>query len=273
MAGIPDEIPDAVAGAAKSVRGAAEQATEHPVVQTGARLGYVVSGLLHLVMGVLAVRLAIGDHSATADQSGALGALAATPVGWALLGLAVLGLGLLALWQFAQVLRRHPADHRLKSLAKGVAYAVLAAAALSFLFGRPTSSTEQTSDVTAQLMALPLGPAVVVVVGLAVIGVGLFHIVKGGRRGFLADLVEAPPPVLIRLAMIGYMAKGAALGVAGLLLLQAAWTRDPDRSTGLDGALSTLLGAPGGPVIVAAIGLGFAAYGVYSFGRARFART
>jgi hypothetical protein len=71
---------------------------------------------------------------------------------------------------------------------------------------------------------------------------------------------------------VGYIAKGFALGVIGVLFVYAAITADPDKAKGLDGAIETLLGAPGGAIIVVLVGIGFAAYGLYSFARARYAR-
>ena len=44
-------------------------------------------------------------------------------------------------------------------------------------------------------------------------------------------------------------------------------------ATGLDGALRSLLGAPLGRIVLSLVALGFAAYGVYSFARARYARV
>ena len=74
-------------------------------------------------------------------------------------------------------------------------------------------------------------------------------------------------------ARVGYIAKGIALGVVGVGLIAAAALHDPSQSKGLDGALSDLVALPFGQVLVALISLGFAAYGFYSFSRARRARV
>ena len=72
--------------------------------------------------------------------------------------------------------------------------------------------------------------------------------------------------------MLGYIAKGVALGIVGVLFVTAAVTADPSKSTGLDGALHTLRDQPAGVLLLVIVALGFVAYGVYSFVRARYGR-
>ena len=51
------------------------QVAQNSVFERFARAGYVVSGLLHLAIGYLAIRIALGSGGGTADQSGALAAV------------------------------------------------------------------------------------------------------------------------------------------------------------------------------------------------------
>jgi hypothetical protein len=44
----------------------------------------------------------------------------------------------------------------------------------------------------------------------------------------------------------------------------------PGRGRGPDGALTALAEQPYGPLALAVIGVGFAAFGVFSFGRSRY---
>jgi len=53
------------------------QVAQNSVFERFARAGYVVSGLLHLAIGYLAIRIALGSGAGSADQSGALAAVAA----------------------------------------------------------------------------------------------------------------------------------------------------------------------------------------------------
>ena len=74
-----------------------------------------------------------------------------------------------------------------------------------------------------------------------------------------------------RAGVIGYIAKGIALALVGVLFVTAAAQNSASKATGLDGALRSLRQQAFGPWLLTAVGLSIAAYGVYSF--AREART
>jgi hypothetical protein len=70
--------------------------------------------------------------------------------------------------------------------------------------------------------------------------------------------------------MIGFPAKGVALGLVGALLVYAAVTFDPSKASGLDGALRTILEAPFGQWLLTLVAIGIAAFGAFCFVRARY---
>ena len=255
------------------VKAAARQVEEHPLLQLGARLGYAVSGVVHLLIAWLAVQLATGTRTATADQSGAFATIARTGGGFVVLWVGVAGFGLLGLWQLTETVIRSDPKQRVKSLAKGAVYLVLAWSCLQFIQGAGVDSTAQSVDFTANVMAWPLGRAVVAVVGFAVLGVAAYHVVKGVRRTFLRDLREPPQDWVVAVGRFGYVAKGVAFTVVGCLFLLAAWHTNPAEASGLDGALRSLAGLPLGTLVLLVVALGFAAYAIYSFARSRYARV
>ena len=57
---------------AADVKHATREANESPVVEYGARVGFAIVGLLHLLIAYLALKIAWGDGGRSADQSGAL---------------------------------------------------------------------------------------------------------------------------------------------------------------------------------------------------------
>jgi hypothetical protein len=69
--------------AQRKVTRAASSVESQPALQVGARLGYAISGLLHLLIGWIALRVACSASGSSADQSGALQSLAGNALGWA----------------------------------------------------------------------------------------------------------------------------------------------------------------------------------------------
>ena len=78
------------------------QVAQNSVFERLARAGYVVSGLLHLAIGYLAIRIALGSGAGSADQSGALAAVAAKPGGIVALWVAVVALVVMGLWRLVE---------------------------------------------------------------------------------------------------------------------------------------------------------------------------
>jgi hypothetical protein len=81
---------------------ATDAVVQNSAFERVARSGYVVSGLLHGIIGYLAIRIALGTGGGSADQSGALAALAAKPGGTIALWAAVIALVIMALWRLAE---------------------------------------------------------------------------------------------------------------------------------------------------------------------------
>src|SRR2546421_9894634 len=69
-----------------------------------ARLGYAVKGVVYLIIGGLAAKLAIGQGGATTDQRGALQTIYEQPFGKFLLAVVAIGLLGFALWTFIQAI-------------------------------------------------------------------------------------------------------------------------------------------------------------------------
>jgi hypothetical protein len=254
------------------VKQASRRAGDHPALETVARIGYAVNGVLHIIIGVIALALAFGSKGASADQSGALGSLADNPLGLFVLWIAVVAWLGLGIWQVTEAITGSTeTSDRVKAIAKAIVYLVLAWTAFKFATGGGSSSKKQSTDLTASLMDKPAGQWLVGAVGLVIIGVGVYHVIKGWKEKFLSDLESDPGEWIVKAGRAGYIAKGIALSIVGGLFILAAVRHKPSEAKGLDGALRNLLGAPGGPVLLALVAIGLIAFGVYCFGRARHA--
>lgn len=253
------------------------QGTSGGVWEKGARAGYAVSGALHIVLGFLIAQIAFGGGGEEASSSEALSTLGDNTFGSIILWVAVVAFAALAAWQLADGIRSHDeTKDRVKALAKAGVYAVLSFTAATIAMGSSSGGGDsEAQGIVSTVLEWPGGQFIVGAIALGILVAGVFHIVKGVKKKFLEDLRSVPSrsgSMVRRLGTAGYTAKGVALGVVGVLFGHAAINANADDAEGLDGALKALLELPGGPVIVVLVGLGFAAYGVYSFIRARYGR-
>lgn len=259
----------------------ARNVSDSRAFQALARLGYAVNGLLHLLIGGIAITVAIGGSGEQADQSGALSGLSSSPGGVLVLWVVVVGLVALGIWQVVAAFLVPAADpkrkwaHRAAELGKAVAYLAVAATAYTFASGGSTSSAGDTQSFSAALLQAPGGPILLSLVGAGILAIGAYFCVKGVTKKFKED-VSVPAgtlgTVIVAVGIAGYAAKGVALAVVGVLFAVAAFTIDPSKATGLDGALKSLVALPFGVVILSVVGTGLVAYGLYCFARAKYAR-
>lgn len=248
-----------------------------------ARIGYVVSGLLHLTIGYLAIRIALGSDAGNADQSGAFSAVAAQPGGVIALWIAALAFLVMALWRLVETAVGRSTDpksqraalealDRAKAFALAVVYFALAYSTFGFARGAGKSTGAQNSGISARLMQTGAGTVALIAGGVVIAAVGGYHIFKGASQSFADDLKGSPSDLVRRLGTVGYIAKGLAITGAGVLVIVAASLTQPDKATGIDGALKTLGAQPYGAALLIAAGLGIITYGTYSFAMARYTK-
>jgi hypothetical protein len=258
--------------------------TRHDGIRFAARMGYVVSGLLHLLIAYIIVRIALGAGG-NADPSGALETVADTTGGVSALWIIALALVPLMLWRLAEALvGLHPAeghrpqlnDHsignRLKALGLLLVYCGVAFTAIRFAMGSRESSGQQSAGLSARLMHNPWGRTALIVGGLVIAVIGGYYAYKGASRRFLADLTGPVGPVITGFGMLGYVAEGLVLCATGILVVIAAVTDNPAKATGIDAAVKMLGATQPGVLLLAFAALGFGAYGLYSVTLTRYAR-
>jgi len=115
-------------------------------------------------------------------------------------------------------------------------------------------------------------------VGLVVVAVGLALIVEGVRKKFtkqlrMNELTGRKRKVVVRAGLIGNVARGIVFALAGVLVIDAAVTYDPGKSTGLDGSLRTLADRSYGPWVLGILAAGLIVFGLYGLAEARWAKT
>jgi hypothetical protein len=256
------------------------KADDSKLLDHAVRVGLVSYGIVHLLLAWLAVQLALGDRSGQTSNSGALHQLAQSGLGRGSLYVVAAGFAALVVWQLLEAVVGHRDEEgkkrwwkRFVSAVKVGIYVTIGYSALDIASGSDTQGGG-TDTWTAKLMSMPFGVWLVAAVGLVVGGVGLALVYRGWAEKFLSKLDvqgssgDSGRAYTLR-GKAGYTAKGIALVIIGLLFLSAAWTHDPDKSGGLDQALTKLLAQPFGSPMLLAVAAGIACYGLFCFAWAR----
>jgi len=255
---------------------------EHPGLVKLARLGWLAKGVVYFLAGLLAlalVRQAIGGSDSTANQeaspNGALKEVASTSWGPVLLWTLAVGLFLYAAWRVVSAFL--PGDGGAKSWARRIGYVCSAAlygflgvtaVALARSEQAAADGNQKVRDVAQRFMENSAGRWLVGIVGVILVAVGLYRIKKAVTQDVedeldLGGVSESHRRWIRRLAAVGEIGRGVAFGLVGFFLARAAVDFDPAEATGLDGALRRVADEGWGQVVVAVVGLGFIAYGIF----------
>lgn len=248
-----------------------------------ARGGLVARGVIYAVIGILAVKLALGDGGKTTDQNGALQTIARQPFGKALLSIVTIGLAGYAIWRLLRAaIGRGPESSddtkdRLDGAWSGISYALLCVTAVSILIGSGGSSGSPDQS-TGGVLGWPGGQVVVVIAGLVAIGAGIEQGWKGISRTFLEDskteeMSESVERVFTALGGFGHAARMVVFTLVGYFFIRAALDYNPHKAVSLDGALTALSHASYGPVLLGVVAVGLIGFAAYSIADARYRRV
>jgi hypothetical protein len=212
--------------------------------------------------------------------------IAAAPLGFVVLWSIAITLCALGAWQFFEGILSGAATRnaqeftalwgrRVGAWGQSAIFLALGLIAASVALGARVDTERATEAASAGLLSIPGGPVVLALVGLGIGIGGIVFIIMGSRRSFRSK-IDLPEHGIGRgiagLGVVGFIAKGIALVIVGVLLVASSLTSDAETAGGLDGALQALLALSYGPWLVAAVGIGFLAYGLFCLFRARHAR-
>jgi Domain of Unknown Function (DUF1206) len=249
------------------------------------RAGFLARGIMYIVIGWIALLVAFRKTGQQADRTGALHELGTTPLGEVALWVLVIGFLGMAIWRLSEAIfgasgagRPKPAT-RLASLAKAVIYAVVAWGVLEYAIGigSPPSSDQQSVDLTATVMRHPGGRIAVIIIGLALIGGGLYLGYQAWRNRLMDDLrlgeMRARTRRIVEwLGRVGGVARGIVFVTAGVFLVVAAAKAQPGQAKGIDSALRALAHTPLGPWLLVLVAIGLIMFGLFSCCEARWRR-
>ncbi|GGS24234.1 membrane protein [Streptomyces aureoverticillatus] len=276
-------------GAVRSGTSQARRVAKGRVVETAARAGFVARGVMYVLVGVLALRIALADDGGQqADRGGALTEIADKPFGNALLWLLGVALAGMALWRLSEALfgqagpDGHKARKRLASAGRSVFYCVVSYTVLAYVAGDKGSGSgstdRQSDDVTATALDWPSGQWIVGAVGAGVVVAGLWIAGRAMLRKYRDHLRMSEMSAPVRrtvdvLGVAGGIGRGCVFAAAGAFVLVAAVRHKPGEAKGMDDVLRSFRDTPAGPWLLVAVALALVAFGFFSWASARWRKV
>ncbi len=247
------------------------------------RVGWLAKGVVYVLAGVLAL-LVVGRSlgwspvpvaSKEASPTGAIREVAQSAGGPLLLiGLAA-GMFVYALWRLATAVLPGTTDAegiatRIGYGVSAVMYTTFGVTAISLAKSRvaKANGNHTVTDTTARVMQHTAGRWLIGVVGAVIIAAGLYRISLGlkadvARAVDLTGMSETRARLTRRLGAVGEIGRGIAMGLIGYFFIRAALTTTAAQATGLDGALRRVALVSWGQLVVAVVGVGLFAYGLF----------
>ncbi|MEU2583873.1 DUF1206 domain-containing protein [Streptomyces avermitilis] len=264
----------------------ARRAATGSMREGAAKAGLVARGVIYVLVGVLALRIAFGGSGHQADRTGALQEISSKPFGavllWAL-GAGVVGM---AVWRLSEVLfgaagqDGGKASKRLLSAGRCLFYVFVAYSVLSFAAGSGggSSSDDQSKDVTAKALQWPGGQWIVGVAGIAAAVAGVWIGVRAVLRKYhkhlkLGEMSRRTRQLVDISGVGGGVARGLVFAAAGAFAVRAAVDYEPDKAKGMDDTLRSFTETPMGPWLLACVAVGLVLFGLFSFALARWRKV
>jgi len=250
-----------------------------------ARVGFLVKGVLYIVIGVLALQVAAKTGGRVTGTRGALTTVLGQPFGRTLLLVAAVGLLGYAAWRVVQGLfDPDRLGHEWRGLAirasfvaRGVVHAALGWQAFHLYRGSSASSGTSEREVATEAFRWPLGDWLVVLAGLGLIGFAVqqaYAAITGRleRNLDVGELRREAGEWAVGLSRFGVAARAVVFALFGWAIVVAGWSQDPSEVGTTTSSLRTLAGQPGalGRWLLGVTAAGFVAYGFYEIIHARY---
>lgn len=248
-----------------------------PWIRGFARVGYIARGSVYLMIGALALMAAFGAGGSMSDSSGAFSAVAQAPFGEVLLWIVGFGIIGIVMWSFIEAVKdpghsdglMKSSFRRLTHVISGIIYSALSYNAFMIaMHAKSGSGSGSKQSISAKLLSQPFGQWIVGIVGAIIIGFALheMYIAVTGKftKHFKRHEMSDKEWKLGRNAgRMGLFSRGFVFLFVGYFFIKTAITADPDKTKGLDGALSKIAQQPYGQWILAVVAAGLFLYGVY----------
>lgn len=257
-----------------------------PWVRRFGRFGSMSKGIVYGMIGVLAALAAVGPGGETTGTGGALQSIAEMPFGEVVLW--IIGIGLIGsiVWDFIKALKDPENEGKnAKGIIKRTGFFISAIIYANLAFGAiklashtgKAGGDDSEKIISGKLMEQPYGAWLIGLLGVIIIGYGLYEFFNGAKEKFMrkfntTDMNSKERKVARISGKVGLMARGLVLSMVGFFFIQTAYSHNPEQSEGLGGALAELASQPYGQFLLAIVSIGFILFGIYQIilGRYQF---
>jgi hypothetical protein len=268
-----------------------DKASQSKTFEAIARIGLIGKGAIFILIGVLALRVAVGDKGQAEDKSGALETVARQPFGEAIVVALAVFFAAYAIWRFVEAIVGTDDDgakdwaKRAGYVGRGAVYAVLAFVAIQIAAGADGENGGKGAGgsggggnedaLTARVLDWPAGQWIVALAGVAVLVGAGWNVWRGLSRKFkkswhTEQMGEQEERLATGVGVAGHLARAATFALIGIFMVRAAWQYDPQETVGLDGALAKIARADYGPWLLGLTAVGLVCYGLFCFAEARW---
>ncbi len=250
-----------------------------------ARTGYAAKGIIYGITGVLTFLAAFNMGGQRAGKLKVLDFLEKQTFGNILL--VIIGLGLLAYatWRFIQAFKDpenigNQKKGKLKRTAfavSGLIYLGLSISAFMSVIGS-SSSNNGSSAKNSSFLASDIGLIVLGIVGVIIIGVGIYQFTKISKDKFekkfsqKALSEEKRRKTLYNSAYLGLASRGVLFLIIGFFAVKAAFSANPNEIKTTTDAFAFLEKSSYGSWLLGIVAIGLVAYAIYTLMLSKYRR-
>ena len=232
----------------------------HPLIKRLESLGYIVRGLVYLLLGFFGVQLAFGLRSHAPNLTEVIISVSRAPLGTFSLLLIVAGLISYGLWGISRgVFNVLEEEHdflgytkRMGYILSALSYLTLSFTGVLLLVGRDVSnSASDPSAVTNKVWNFPFGREMVIIFGALWLASGLIQIYISKNSKLTSG-------------KFGQAARAVLFILIGFFIIKAGLASNPQNIYGIGQVLDLLDQTKIGAYVVGILSLGIMSFGVYS---------
>ncbi len=254
-----------------------------PWLRNIARAGLIAKGIVYVILGILGFMAAFeigGQTNSDTNKEGVFDSIKEFPGGLVGLGLLAAGLICYSIWRGVQTFSNTDGSEkkwtkRVRYFFSGLVYLSLAFTAIQIIFRSRADKEDKNQYWISEILNHPFGQWLIGLAGLVLAGVGIYQIYYGVSEKYKKhvqqlSLHSTTSSLLLRSGKIGYISRGIVWLILAYLLVRAALHNDSSGAGDTGKAFSFIEDSSFGSYLLGALGVGFMAYGVFNFIRARY---